>query len=146
MHESEALRSDMAYVIERDSRSGKRDISLADALEEIFDGPHPAVGGHAPCQVTSSVLSKTHVPTNMVGEPVGKVAVAGHTEPVITVATQRTTMTTDRPTPGSAELRAFWPSYTYAPPCMPIRIAAIVIQASRSYLGARTLINSPLGA
>jgi hypothetical protein len=92
----------MAYVIERDSRSGKCDISLADALEEIFDGPHPAVGGHAPCQVTSSVLSKTHIPTNMVGEPVGKVAVAGHTEPVITVATQRTTMTTGRPTLGSA--------------------------------------------
>ena len=67
----------MAYVIERDSRSGKRDISLADAPEEIFDGPHPAVGGHAPCQVTNSVLSKTHIPTNMVGEPVGKVAVAG---------------------------------------------------------------------
>ena len=71
----------MAYVIERDSRSGKRDTSIADALEEIFDGPHPAVGGHAPCQVTSSVLSKTHIPTNMVGEPVGKVAVAGRTEP-----------------------------------------------------------------
>ena len=99
MHESETLRSDMAYVIERDSRSGKCDISLADALEEIFDGPHP-------CQVTSSVLSKTHIPTNMVGEPVGKVAVAGHTEPVITVATQRTTMTTGRPTPGSAEMSA----------------------------------------
>ena len=39
-----------------------------------------------------------------------------------------------------------WSSYTYALPRMSIRIAAIVIQASRSYPGARTLINSPLGA
>jgi hypothetical protein len=43
-------------------------------------------------------------------------------------------------------IESVWSSYTYALPYMSIRIAAIVIQASRSYPGARTLINSPLGA
>jgi hypothetical protein len=53
---------------------------------------------------------------------------------------------TGQNTARSCRIEGVWSSYTYALPCMSIRIAVIVIQASRSYPGARTLINSPLGA
>jgi len=46
----------------------------------------------------------------------------------------------------SCRIEGVWSSYTYALPCMSIRIAAIVIEVSRSYPGARTPINSRLGA